>query len=194
MSDMPEVKTVESGEEDHMIDAMMLAFSTDPLGRYAFPSAKQYLNGMRIVFEGLGGNSFKSGGAFHVGDFGGGAFWCPPGVHPDGESMGGAVEFIEPSRLETFLAVLGEMGTHHPEEPHWYLQFIGVDSHHQGGGYGAAMMKHVLAKIDEEGTTAYLESSNPRNLTLYERFGFEVITRIEIGDAPPIHPMVRPAR
>ena len=32
---------------------------------------------------------------------------------------------------------------------------------------------------------AYLESSNPKNMSLYERHGFESMGRIQIGDSPP---------
>ena len=39
---------------------------------------------------------------------------------------------------------------------------------------------------------AYLESSNPLNVPLYERFGFEVIAEIQAGDSPAIWPMLRP--
>jgi len=59
---------------------------------------------------------------------------------------------------------------------------------------GAALMKHVLEVVDESGAVAYLESSNPRNMSLYQRFGFEPIARIEVRDCPVVHPMLRPAQ
>ena len=42
-------------------------------------------------------------------------------------------------------------------------------------GYGSMLMKDVLAQCDREKKLAYLESSNPRNLSLYIRHGFELI-------------------
>jgi hypothetical protein len=47
--------------------------------------------------------------------------------------------------------------------------------------------------VDETGLPAYLESSNPRNIPLYERFGFELLGVIQGGDFPPITPMLRSA-
>lgn len=47
--------------------------------------------------------------------------------------------------------------------------------------------------VAEHGAVAYLESSNPLNVPLYERFGFEVIAEIQTGDSPTIWPMLRPA-
>ena len=40
-------------------------------------------------------------------------------------------------------------------------------------------MEYALRKCDETGTQAFLESSNPRNVALFERHGFEVIGRAE---------------
>ncbi len=90
--------------------------------------------------------------------------------------------------------VLGQMNDSHPEEPHWYLNFIGVDTHRQGQGLGSAVLKASLASVDEEGAIAYLESSNVVNIPLYERFGFEVTKEIQVNDSPVIYPMVRPAQ
>ena len=64
----------------------------------------------------------------------------------------------------------------------------------QGRGLGAALLTHTLKQCDEGGHVAYLESGNPRNLSLYERHGFEAIGEIRIGECPAIYPMVRPAR
>jgi ribosomal protein S18 acetylase RimI-like enzyme len=96
------------------------------------------------------------------------------------------------------LPTLGEIGAAlraaHPAEPHWHLAVIGADPIHRGRGLGAALLRHALERIDREGHFAYLESSNPANLSLYERHGFEVTGTIRVGDAPPMFPMVRKPR
>lgn len=55
-------------------------------------------------------------------------------------------------------------------------------------------MQHALAACDRDGAPAYLESSNPRNIALYRRCGFEILGTIHAGSAPPVTPMLRPAR
>jgi len=45
----------------------------------------------------------------------------------------------------------------------------------QGQGIGAALMRHALERVDAERLPAYLESSNSRNISLYRRFGFELV-------------------
>jgi GNAT superfamily N-acetyltransferase len=88
-------------------------------------------------------------------------------------------------------AVFEQMGRYHPSEPHWYLPLIGVDPPHQGKGYGSALLQRTLLPCDRDQTLAYLESTNPKNIPLYERHGFELLGTIQVGEAPPIFPMLR---
>ena len=97
-------------------------------------------------------------------------------------------------RLDAAFSVFEKMGSFHPGEPHWYLPLIGVDPSQQGRGYGSQLMKHALERCDREKTIAYLESSNPRNLSLYIRCGFELVGTIQLADSPPLFPMVRKPR
>lgn len=48
--------------------------------------------------------------------------------------------------------------------------------------------------LGEHGLPAYQESSNPRNIPLYARYGFEVIGEVRPDDFPRVYPMLRPAR
>jgi len=77
------------------------------------------------------------------------------------------------------------------ELEHSYLPIIGAEPNAQGKGLGADLMRHAVARCDREGALAYLESSNPRNISLYRRFGFEVMGEIRIGAAPLVTPMLR---
>jgi ribosomal protein S18 acetylase RimI-like enzyme len=86
------------------------------------------------------------------------------------------------------------MAGYHPAEPHWYLPLIGVDPTHQNRGYGSALLRHALLQCDRDHVAAYLESSNPANIPLYERHGFTVLGTIQVGSSPPITPMLRAAR
>jgi len=94
-------------------------------------------------------------------------------------------------RLDVMLEVLRQMGGFHPSEPHWHLTFLGVDPAQQHKGYGSSLLKHGLARCDETREPVYLESTNPRNTPLYERHGFRILGTIQVGDSPPIFPMLR---
>jgi ribosomal protein S18 acetylase RimI-like enzyme len=90
--------------------------------------------------------------------------------------------------------VFAQMETYHPSEPCWYLPLIGVDPTCQGRGYGSALLRYALEQCDRDGMPAYLESSNPRNIPLYQRHGFEIIGAIQAGTSPTVVPMLRRRR
>ncbi|WP_280177443.1 GNAT family N-acetyltransferase [Microvirga pakistanensis] len=79
----------------------------------------------------------------------------------------------------------------HLHEPHWYLPLIGVDPARQRKGYGSMLLAHALRACGATGTPAYLESSNPENIPLYQRHGFKVLETIQVGTSPPVIPMLR---
>jgi ribosomal protein S18 acetylase RimI-like enzyme len=89
----------------------------------------------------------------------------------------------------------GAMEKVHPHEPHMYLPAVGIAPEWQGRGFGAALLRPVLERCDRQRLPAYLESSNPRNLVLYERHGFETIEELSVAkDAPPLWRMWRSPR
>jgi ribosomal protein S18 acetylase RimI-like enzyme len=113
-------------------------------------------------------------------------------VHPDEDALVALVRrtAAEPLRGE-LLALFERMGSRHPREPHWYLPLIGVDPAQQSSGHGSALLRHGLARCDRDHLIAYLESTNPRNIPLYERHGFAVVDTVQVGNSPPIFPMLR---
>ena len=120
------------------------------------------------------------------------ALWLAPGVRADEEAMTELVwNTVPPSIRDDACAVFEQMAHYHPEEPHWHLPLIGVDPAHQGKGIGDALMKHALRRCDHDHVPAYLESTNPRNISLYRRHGFEELGTIQVGSSPPLVPMLR---
>jgi ribosomal protein S18 acetylase RimI-like enzyme len=101
---------------------------------------------------------------------------------------------VATARLGEVLATFEQMAKYHPREPHWYLPLIGVDPAHQGQGRGDVLMVHALARCDRDRVPAYLESTNPRNMSLYRRHGFEPLGTIQAGSSPPLVPMLRRPR
>ena len=52
-------------------------------------------------------------------------------------------------------------------------------------------MQPVLDLCDRHGLPAYLESSNPRNIPLYQALGFEISAEFAADDGPPMAGMRR---
>ncbi len=181
--------------EQQAIAALALAFIRDPVMRWIYRESHSYLDHFPAFARAFGGRAFAAETAWRSDDGGSAALWLPPGVHADGDAIGDhLLSTVSAENRDTLEEILEEMDVYHPDEPHWYLAIIGVDAAHQGKGLGAQLLAAALRRCDEEGVIAYLESSNPANISLYERHGFEVVHEIRKGDAPPVFPMLRPAR
>jgi Acetyltransferases len=191
----PKVSVMAAADEDPAVATIVLAFAADPMTRWTWPHAHQYLAAMPRLVPAFGGRAFSSGSAFGTDDYAGAALWLPPGVHPDEEGLGAVVEStVAPSLVAEIAAIFEQMAQYHPNEPHWYLPLIGVDPAHQGEGHGDALMAYALAQCDRDHVPAYLESSNPRNMSLYRRHGFEPLGAIQVGSSPTLVPMLRRPR
>jgi ribosomal protein S18 acetylase RimI-like enzyme len=189
------IKTATASDEASLIAVVVLAFSADPAARWTWPDPQQYLRHFPTFVKALGGKAFAQGGAYYVDGYAGAAMWLPPEVSPDENMLADLVQRTgyAPVQKDVF-AVFEQMARYHPREPHWFLPFIGVDPLQQGKGCGGALMQHALVPCDRDRTLAYLESSNPKNIPLYERYGFELLGTIQVGTSPPIFPMLRKPR
>lgn len=188
------VRTATEADREAVLDTFVLSFGADPCARYLLPKPQDYLAGWRRFVMGLGGRALDHRTAFVTPDSAAAAFWLPPGVESDADALGALIESAVADEKKAVLGqVVEKMAEFHPHEPHWYLAVVGADPSRQGQGLGSALIKEGLRQCDEQGLPAYLESSNPRNIALYERHGFEVIGVIQPDDFPGLYPMLRAA-
>jgi ribosomal protein S18 acetylase RimI-like enzyme len=182
-------------DQDRAVGTVTAAFLSDPVARWVFRDAHQYLTYFPQFVPVFAGGAFDSGTAHSVEAFSGVALWLPPGVKSDDEAMGALTEEAVPaSEHGEVFAFLDQMGEYHPTQRHWYLPLIGVDPVRQGRGYGSALLAHGLKACDAQAVPAYLEATSERNKRLYERHGFEQIGVIQSGSSPPMWPMLRKPR
>lgn len=68
-------------------------------------------------------------------------------------------------------------------EPHLHLNMIGVRRAHKGTGLGRRLLEKVraLAEAEPRWAGVSLTTENPRNVDLYQRFGYEVVGRASVG-------------
>ena len=192
---LPKIKQAVPEDRGRLLKTALLAFAVDPMARWICGDAARFLDSVGEFFDGFGGRAFEHGSAWTANDGQAIALWLPPGIEPDGERMVGVLQQnAEPQLMEEMMVVLGQMEHFHPTEDHWYLPIIGCDPLYLGQGLGGLLMKAALERVDADGLPAYLESSNPRNVSLYERHGFEVIGEIQHGSSPVMLPMYRAAR
>jgi ribosomal protein S18 acetylase RimI-like enzyme len=190
---IPIIKTATTAsDEASIIDVLVRANWADPAARWVWPDSQQFLTHFPSFVRAFGGKAFAHGSAYYVDGYTGAALWLPPDVHPDENALIALLQRTVSEQIQKdFFPVFEQMGRYHPSEPHWYLPLMGVDPSQQGKGFGSALLHHTLFQPDRDNKLAYLESSNPRNISLYKRHGFELLGTIQTGTSPSIAPMLR---
>lgn len=186
------VETVAADEERRLVDTLVLAFGADPLMRWLFQTPHEYCEWFPQFVRCYGDGAIAQGTAYHVRNFSGAALWLPPGTRPDEEGLAEllATALPEDKQADAW-SLLEAVQRHYPDEPHWHLPLVGVEPTQQRKGYGSALVAHALEQCDRTGEVAYLESTNPANLSLYLRCGFELREPVQVGSMPPVFPMIR---
>lgn len=125
------------------------------------------------------------------------AVWARPDeweIPPKAVARVAATSLRTRLRMAALLAYL-KTDKLHPDEPHWYLEFLGTVPEKQGKGLGGRVLAPVLERADEEGVAVWTWSSNRRNLAFYYRQGFVVLDELPFRkDGPPIFPIRREPR
>jgi GNAT superfamily N-acetyltransferase len=89
------------------------------------------------------------------------------------------------ARLDAMVGHIGRIREAVQSVPHWYLMFIGVDPARQGLGLGGLLLRAGLARVDRDGVECQLFTWGPRNVPLYQRYGFEVSVDEDIPGTGP---------
>lgn len=185
------------------------AFEPDPMMRWVFPDDSTRLMSLRHWWGWLL-DRLPPGAELHgTRAEGCVAYWQSPRIQEvrstgqdddSGRQSDWQAEFVAmmtellgdlaPSRLEA----LGKMHQARLVEPHWYLSVLGTSPDQQGKGLGSKVLAPMLERCDRIGGLAYLESTNPANVSFYRRHGFEPINEFYLGDGVLITPMSREPR
>lgn len=187
--------SVPAFERQRAVETLTLSFAADPVVRWLYPEASEYLRHFDPFLQAFGGTSFAGNTAWRLGDFAATAMWLAPGVDLDGDAIVAHFEAsVAPQKHEDLMATLGQMDDVHPKTRHWYLAWIGVDAAMAGQGLGSELISRCLEIVDKDHVPAYLDNTNPRNIPFYERHGFKVTGESQAGTCPPLFAMLRDAR
>jgi GNAT superfamily N-acetyltransferase len=181
-------------------------FYDDPVLSWVFPEPSTRRSRLENVFGGLVDDTIPGRGEVWVLDGASVAFWRDPSFE-HGRTAADRVQDPAPTpdpppepepftdeELERLVALGTAMGESHPHEEHWYLNVVSTLPERQGQGLGAAILQPVLRRCDEEGHRAYLESTNPKNRSLYRRHGFVEAGEIPVAGGPSLMQMWRDPR
>jgi len=80
--------------------------------------------------------------------------------------------------------------------PYIHLFIMGISQEFQGKGFGGKLLRAIVEKAEIERKPMYLETQNEKNVTLYEKYGFYVVKKINLPDPInlPMWLMVRDAK
>ena len=179
--------------------ALAAAFAGDPPMRHLVPEPGRRARLERYFAAVLPAIYLPRGEVWMSEEPVGAAVWVAPGRWP---VEPGATRAVLATLLRTFgrrplraAAGVRAIERGHPTEPHWYLDYIGVEPAGHGRGAGAALLATRLQRCDAEGAAAYLNAGSERSRDLYRRHGFEVTGEFSLPfGGPPLWRMWRTPR
>lgn len=171
--------------------ALARAFEDDPaiLAILKGYSAQERIQALNIAF---GANLQQCGpqaaplSVYSEAELAGAALIHRPGTYPPPLAAqlkvfwAGFKALRSPTVLWRWAKLLSTMDKHHPKEPHFYLEILGVDPQWQGIGFGSRLMERLNKWADAEGVGSYLETAKAGNVPFYERHGFQVVKELDI--------------
>jgi GNAT superfamily N-acetyltransferase len=102
------------------------------------------------------------------------------------EEFGPFLELVGLAAQEKFDIYRALKEKYTPDADHVYLQAIGVTPAAQGTGAGGALLDalHKISEADSTSTGVALDTQNPKNVTLYEKYGYEVSGHEHMEEVP----------
>lgn len=170
------------------------AFLDEPVSQWIYRglSPEKCLKNLVADFTGELSVAIRRGEPVHVnqnGKIAAAALIYPPGAYPlkgldELRLLFWTIWGHSPYDLKAWMSWLEETEKQHPREPHYYLEYIGVEPSLQGNGLGSDILRHLTSEADKAQAGCYLETATRKNLPLYQRFGFQIIGEDEIIGLP----------
>ncbi|MEG2422115.1 MULTISPECIES: GNAT family N-acetyltransferase [Micrococcaceae] len=161
------------------------AFAFYPWTRWSIP-ADRYLERLERLQAVYLSHALEHGVVLVSEDLDGVAALLPPSCPEPGLGMQEEISQLMGDRLEI------TYGADLPQRPEnaWDFATLGVAGSSVGRGLGSALISRCLNHIAaSDYPEVSLETSNERNVRLYERHGFEVLHRTAIAEGPVVYTM-----
>ncbi|MBF4631592.1 N-acetyltransferase [Clavibacter michiganensis subsp. phaseoli] len=174
------MRTARAADLDDVTRVLAEAFAEDPVLAGFVPAGPRQPERLALLFAALLRGGPLPDGTVDVavdarGGILGAAVWEAPGGIPAHRTLRQAPTFLRALGVAGALRAatrLRALDRARPGLPHWRLAEVGVGMAARGLGVGSALLAHGLARVDADGSAAYLESSTARNRALYLRNGF----------------------
>ncbi|MFE0750502.1 GNAT family N-acetyltransferase [Gordonia sp. NPDC058843] len=174
---------------DDAARTLTAAFDAYPWTRWSIP-ADGYRDRLQRLQRMYLGYAFDHGIVLATQDLSGVIALLPPDAPEPDEQFHEAVARLHGDRL----AAVAGAHTPAPPEGTWSLATLGVHPDSQGKGLGSALVRAGLGVVDETdppGARVALETSDDRNVQIYERAGFMVTATTPVDAGLVVHSMLR---
>ncbi|SCE99442.1 Acetyltransferase (GNAT) family protein [Micromonospora coriariae] len=174
----PEITIATSADRDAVVGSLVAAFVKDPVLRYLFPDEDTYPRYAAAFFGHLFDKRVHRSSIWTIGGGASVAIWEPPAEPPtpgDGSPDSGFAAHFPADVLARVQGYDRAVHAALPALPFWYLGVLGTHPDSAGRGWGRAVMRAGLDRAAADGLPAILETSNPANVELYRRAGWEVV-------------------
>ena len=197
---MTAIEPLQASAVDRAVVTVASAFLPDPMITWVFPDAARRPAGSRALMQVLVGYGLRYGRVTASHDARAVCVWIPPGpgitiprmIRSGMLALPFRAGFRPFSRFMTANETMDRIHKARVPGPHWYLFGVAVAPELHNQGIGSSIIREGLARADRESRPCYLETSEPRNLVLYQRLGFAVLEEATLGKGgPPAWSMLR---
>ena len=168
----PEITIATPEDRERTVSTLVAAFTDDPILRYLFPDYSQHAP---AFFGHLFDKRVHKGTIWTIQRGAAVAIWEPPAATAPDDDL---ATLFPPDVLARVRGYNDAVHAAMPADPHWYLGVLGTHPDYWGRRWGHALMKVGLDRAAADGLPAVLETSNPGNLEVYRRAGWEVVGSI----------------
>lgn len=179
-------------EQEIQKTAKILAqgFIEDPMFSLIFPKYETRLQALNAFFQPFVADGVKRGEVVLAPESQGVSIWYPPEVSVFdaqfeemlAEIMSIASHFGGLEAAEQFEQLANKVGANEPTTPRSEVLWIAVLPQSRGKGIGGSLLLPALNCADTKKVGCYLVSSNPRNISFYQRHGFQKNCSIQVSD------------
>ncbi len=172
-----DIRLATSADRDRVIRTVAQAFHEDPAFRHFFADPALFEEEAAYFVGTLFDIRVKLGSVWvsHGGDAA--ALWVPPSGSPPADMSG--LSSASQVRLAAYDSAIHRSL---PDTSHWYLGMLASAPHRRGQGLASHLARSGIDAARTGGVPAVLETTNPSNVTLYQRNGWAVYRHL--ADAP----------
>ena len=168
------------------------AFFNDPLISFVLPFRCTRVKTLHKFFRVYGEVNIKNNRGYGFGEpLQGVAYWKSPNQDNLSISVKSLTLFlpllftfypIGYFRAKAIFQKIDELHKNYADEPHYYLDNIGVIPNAQGKGVSSKLIRPILEKADSQKVITYTDTVTQSNVALYEHFGFQCMEESSIAN------------